>query len=55
MNFYSTRPAFVQKVPVQFLQEHQPRLAEWQAKLKATLEALALHHERFCERPFRCL
>jgi valyl-tRNA synthetase len=37
-------PSFTQKVPPQVLQEHQQRLAEWQAKreqVKAALEALA--------------
>ena len=42
MNLYSTRPAFVQKVPGQFLQEHQQRLAEWQAKLEHSKAAIAL-------------
>jgi valyl-tRNA synthetase len=37
-------PSFTQKVPPQVLQEHQQRLAEWQAKreqVKAALEALS--------------
>jgi valyl-tRNA synthetase len=36
-------PNFTQKVPPQVLQEHQQRLAEWQAKreqVKAALDAL---------------
>jgi valyl-tRNA synthetase len=37
-------PAFVQKVPPQVLQEHQKRLADWQAKqqqLQRAFEALS--------------
>ena len=37
-------PSFTQKAPPQVLQEHQPRLAEWQAKreqVRAAYERLA--------------
>ena len=45
MNLSSTTPAFVQNVPPQFLQEHQQRLAGWEAKLKHSKAVIALPGE----------